>query len=439
LTIALPARPVGTPLQYNGRYLMRSGESLTAMTPDRLQAIFAERQPDFSAMPLPGTSLADLDPAAIERFRSLWHRKSGNDELLRLPAPQLLTDAELVGPDGTVKVAALVLLGKQAALARHLPQAELIFEYRSSEGSIPYQQRKEYRQGYLLYDDDLWNLINVRNEVQPVRDGMFIAQVPMFNDDVVREALLNAVCHREYRLGESIFVRQYPTLLEVESPGGLPDGITPETILQRQYRRNRLIAEALQKCGLIERSSQGVDKMFRLMLRHAKRRPDYSASDENRVLVRLYGEVQDPAFFNYLERLSRQTGVTLTLSDLLLLDEIRQGKVQRADEHVQRLLKESLVEKVSRGRGTRYILSKKYYAVAGQKGTYTRTRGLDRETNKALILTHLDHHGQGTIKEFEEVLAPLNRNQIHGLLKELRDEKKIRYVGSRRSGYWEKV
>jgi ATP-dependent DNA helicase RecG len=439
VVFAVPARPVGTPLQYNGRYLMRSGESLTAMTPEQLQIIFAERQPDFSALVLSGATIDDLDPAGIERFRSLWHRKSGNGELLRLSILQILSDGELIRPDGSVTVAALVLLGKPLALSRYLAQAELIFEYRSNEASIEYQQRMEYRKGYLLYDDDLLSLINLRNEVQAVRDGMFIAQIPAFHEEVVREASLNAVCHRDYRLGESILVRQYPTRLEIENPGGLPDGITPETILQRQFRRNRLIAEALQKCGLIERSSQGVDKMFRLMLRQGKRRPDYSGSDDNRVLVRLDGEIQDPEFFNFVERLRREKGLTLDLSDLLLLDDIRQGKIRTADDPVRRLMAQGLVEKVSRGRGTRYILSKKYYTVAGQKGAYTRKRGLNRETNKALILTHLEHHGRGTFQEFHEALDGLNRNQIHGLLNELREEGKIRHVGPRRYGYWEKV
>jgi ATP-dependent DNA helicase RecG len=440
LVFSVPARPVGTPLQHNGRYLMRCGGSLTSMTPERLQAIFDERRPDFSALIAPGATLDDLDPAAIERFRALWHRKTGNDELLRLSHGRLLADAELIDFNGGVTQAALILLGTRTALGRHLPQAEFVFEYRSSDGSIPYQQRKEYRQGYLLFDDDLWNTISLRNEVQPVRDGMFIGQIRAFNEEVVREALLNAACHRDYRLGESVFVRQYPSRLEVESPGGLPDNITPETIIQRQFRRNRLIAEALQKCGLIERSSQGVDKMFRLMILESKPRPDYSGSDENRVLLRLYAEIQDPEFLNFIQKVGKQKKLTFDLWDLLLLDDIRQGKVRAADDPVRRLVRQGAIEKVGRGRGTRYILSKTYYAVAGHKGAYTRERGLDRETNKQLILKHLDHHdGKGTIQEFLDVLKELNRNQVHGLLDELREERRIRFVGSKRKGYWEKI
>jgi ATP-dependent DNA helicase RecG len=436
----VPPRPVGTPLQYKGRYLMRCGESLTPMTPERLQVIFAEAQPDFSALTRPGATTDDLAPAAIDRFRTLWHRKSRSLDISRLPVSRVLADAELIDAQGGVTHAALILLGKPKALSRHLAQAEIVFEYRNSQSSIPYQQRREFRQGYLLFDDELWNTINLRNEVQPVREGMFIGQVKAFNEEVVREALLNAVCHRDYHLGEAVFVRQSPSKLEIESPGGLPGGITPETIIQRQYRRNRLLAEALQKCGLIERSSQGVDKMFRLMILESKLRPDYSGSDANRVVLRLFSEVQDPEFLSFLAKATKRPKGDFDLTDLLLLDDVRQGKVQTATEDVRRLVAEGLIERIGHGRGTRYILAKKFYTTAGLKAAYTREKGLDRETNKALILTHLDNHeGRGTIQELEAVLKDLRRSQIHGLLQELRDEGKVQFVGNKRSGYWQKV
>lgn len=440
VAFTVPSRPRGSPLHYNGRYLMRSGESLVPMTPERLQAIFAEGQPDFSARVCPAATTADLHPAAIERLRSLWHRKSRNDDLLGKDARQLLADAELIDHAGGLTYAALILLGTDEALGRHLAQAEVIFEYRLDEASIPYQHREEYRKGYLLFDDALWDQINLRNEVQPAREGMFIAQIRNFNEAVVREGLLNAVCHRDYRLGESVLVRQYPRRLEIESPGGFPEGITPENILHRQNRRNRLVAEVLQKCGLIERSGQGADKMFRLMIQEAKRRPDYGGSDAHRVLLRLDAEIQDPQFLRFLEKVGEPARKNWTVEDLILLDDIRQGKPTPADSRVRKLVDQGIVERISRGRGTRYILSKKYYAFAGQKGAYTRERGLDRETNKSLILSHLEHHGgKGVIQEFQQALRGLTRHQIGSLLKELKQEGKIRFVGERKFGHWERT
>src|SRR5579885_3106814 len=107
-------------------------------------------------------------------------------------------------------------------------QAELVFEYRSSEASGPAADREEYREGFFLWHDAIWNKINLRNDRQSYQDGLFRVELPTFDEVSVREALLNAVAHRDYRLGGSVFVRQYPQRLEVVSPGGLPPGVTPE-------------------------------------------------------------------------------------------------------------------------------------------------------------------------------------------------------------------
>ena len=72
ICFAIPGRPVGVPIQYNGAYWMRGGESLVPMTPDMLKRIFDEGQPDFSAAFCPAAKLEELDPAAIETFRTRW-------------------------------------------------------------------------------------------------------------------------------------------------------------------------------------------------------------------------------------------------------------------------------------------------------------------------------------------------------------------------------
>ena len=107
--------------------------------------------------------MSDLAPNAIEAFRKRWYRKSGNDELLHSTPEQLLEDAELVS-EGQITYAALILLGTYKALGKFMAQAEIIFEYRSRETSLPYQQRKEYRHGFFLYYDELWDTINLRND-----------------------------------------------------------------------------------------------------------------------------------------------------------------------------------------------------------------------------------------------------------------------------------
>jgi len=435
----VPGRPVGTPIAYQGVYWQRIGGSLRAMTPEVLRRIFDEAIPDFSAQVCPGADLASLNPEAIGRLRAMWRLKSGNDALDSLGDEQLLADAELI-IDGGITYAALILLGCERALGKHLGQAEVVFEYRSSDTSIPYQDRREYREGFFLYDDDLWTTINLRNEIQQYQEGLFRWNIPTFGEAVIREGILNAISHREYRLPGSVFVREYPRKVEIESPGGFPPGITPDNILSRQYPRNRRIAEVLAKCGLVERSGQGMDRMFADSISESKLPPDFAGSDEFRVVVTLHGQVRDPLFLRFLEEVGAERRSQFGAEDLLVLDLVhREAPIpEHLRPRLARLVDLGVLQVKGRGRGTTYLLSRRFYTIAGRRGVYTRRRGLDRETNKALLSRHIeDNRAEGTrLRELSDVLPALSRRQVQTLLHELRTEGRIHVVGRTRAARW---
>jgi ATP-dependent DNA helicase RecG len=433
LIFYVPSRPIGMPIQLDGAYWMRAGEDLVPMTPDRLGRIFAEAQPDYSSEICEAT-FADLDRGAVERFRAAWERKSGAPRATS--AVQLLEDAELI-IDGSVTLAALVLLGTTRALSRHLPQAEIVFEYRSNAASIEFQQRREFREGFFNYLDDLWETVNLRNELYSYQAGLFRREIPRFNEMATREAILNAVSHRDYRLAGSTWVRQCPEKIEIVSPGGFPTDVTPENILFRQNPRNRRIAEALARCGLVERSGQGADRMFETSLREGKLPPDFSDSDAYQVSVTLHGEVTEPLFLTFLEDLHQSRGTVMQTVDLIVLDAVRRSLPvpERVKERIPALVDLGAIERVGR---KKLVLAKRFYGLAGMKGEYTRKRGLDRDTKKALLLKHItDNSASGTpFEELAQVLPSHTRNEIKVLLRELRDSHQIQVVGTTRAARW---
>ena len=201
VVVTAPSRPVGVPIQYQGAYWMRRGAELIAMPPETLRRIFDEAQPDHSARICPGTSTDDLSIEAVERFRDMWRRASANSRLASLDRRQLLSDAELIDERGGVTYAALILLGEPRAVARHLAQAESIFEYRSQATTTDHEQRLEFKKGFLLYFDELWQTINLRNPTHQFTDGLLRIDIRGINETVAREAILNAIAHRDYRLG----------------------------------------------------------------------------------------------------------------------------------------------------------------------------------------------------------------------------------------------
>lgn len=436
----VPARPIGEPRSLDGRYLMRSGSSLTSMTPEQLREVFDERSgPDHSAEFVRGAGEGDLDPQAIASFRELRWRRSQEAAVRDVPTSQLLADAELV-VDGRVTLAALVLLGSRSALARWLPQAELIYEYRASEADIDSQERLEHRAGFLLWSDELWRRIDLRNPRQPVPDALVLDQIRTFNERVVRELLLNAVAHRDYRLGGSIVVRQFPERMEVVSPGGFLPGVTPENVLSRHVPRNRRIAEALQHCGLVERSGQGYDRIFRYSIEESKALPDFTGTDPYQVAVTIQGTVRDPRFVVFLRRIAREEGRRFSVEDLMILDRVHRAEpiTDALKPRLARLREQGVLETVGRGRGQRVMLARRLYEFLESRGEYTRKRGLDTETNKALLVRHIVENGAAgsPIQELLEVLPSHSRQQVKMLLQELRAEGKIELHGRTRGGRW---
>jgi ATP-dependent DNA helicase RecG len=439
LVVHVPARLPGTAWQINGRYMKRAGDELTALTDGELKAYFAETGPDFSAEICVDASIADLSSPAIAFFRDRWAKKDRDDRKSLWTDAETLANAELVDSDRPL-YAALILFGTREALGRFLPQAELIFEYRSSEASGPAAAREEYREGFFLWQDTIWTAVNLRNDRQSYQDGLFRVELPTFDEVPVREALLNAVAHRDYRSGASIFVRQYPHRLEVVSPGGFPAGIDASNVLDQQNPRNRRLAEALGKCGLIERSGQGMNLMFETAIRHGKPLPSFAGTSDSQVWLTLDGLIKSPSFVRFIERLGQETIRSFSTDDFLALDCVHRELplTDRLKTRITGLVAVGAVESTGRGRGIQYLLSKRFYAALGEKGVYTRRKGLDRDTNKALLEKHLS--GQGAVgaalSELRQVLPSVSEKGVQSLLNELRREGRIALSGSRRWARW---
>lgn len=439
LIVHVPPRLPGTAWQYRGRYLKRAGDALIPLGEAELRAIFAETGPDFTAEIVPGAGLGDLEPVAVSEFRKRWLRKSGNPRLATMSDEQILQDSSLIDGGG-ITYAALILLGRTVAITRHLAQAEVIFEYRSAEAAGPAADREEYREPFLLFHDRLWTKINLRNDRQSYQDDFFRYDIPTFDETAIREGILNAICHRDYRLGGSVFIRQYSRRLEIVSPGGFPPGVTLENIADQQNPRNRRLAESLNRCGFIERSGQGVNLMIERAIRQTKPLPDFSRSTAHEVFLTLAGSIQNPAFLRFIERLGEDALSRFQTLDFLALDTLAHGQhlTPEMKTRLPDLIAAGAVESQGRGKGQRFFLSRELYKEMGSPGSYTRLRGLDHETNKALLLKHLQVAGAAgaPIREFEGVLPAQSRTNIRRMLSELREEGLVDLLGNSRAQRW---
>jgi ATP-dependent DNA helicase RecG len=299
------------------------------------------------------------------------------------------------------------------------------------------QQREEFRIGFFACFDKIWELINLRNDKQHYQEKVQIFDISTFNERIVREAILNSVAHRNYQNAGSIFVTQYRDRLIVENPGGFPNGVTVENILDCQSPRNRRLAEVFALCGLVERAGQGMNLIYELSVRESKQLPDFTGTDAFKVKLTLNGLMLDERLVKLLKQITNEQSVVLTTDDFLIINALFHG--QQLGENLLRrapyLADNGIIEKVG---AKQYVLARSFYELTGTTGVRTRKVGLDKETNKTLILRHIQGNGaKGTpFGELQQVLPSHSRRQIQGLLYELSEEKLIKVVGATSSAKW---
>ena len=287
LVTYVPSRPVGEVLTFDGVPLMRTGESLRNMPNDVLRAILNEQESDFSAKICDGLTIDDLDENAIKTLKQKYAAKQINPAFVRQTDEQCLIDVGLL-VNGRLTYAALILLGKAEKIKEYLPQCAINLEYRRNSAQIAFDNRRIFVSPYFLLIEDLWKTIDARNRDIHIQIGLYIIDVPELNDEVIRESVNNAVAHRDYSKTSEIVIKQSPAEFAVLSHGGFPPGVNIENILTiSSTPRNRLLADVLTKTGLVERSGQGVDKIFYQNISDGKGFPSYTDSDLFQVTLRI--------------------------------------------------------------------------------------------------------------------------------------------------------
>ncbi len=423
VVIEVPTHPVGKVLKFRDVPLVRIGEELITMPDEMMRQILNEQDPDFSSKICDGATYNDIDEWAVEILKRKYAAKQENTSFLSLPSQQVLSDLGLT-IDDKVTFAALILVGKQESLQRFLPQAKIILEYRKTESQISYDNRGEYSEPFFKMSDDLWHDINLRNGKIDVQDGLYVFNIPLFNESVIREAINNAIAHRDYHQTGEIFIKQYETSMEIVNPGGFPYGVTVKNIIQATSTpRNRLLADILAKTGIVERSGQGVDKIFRVTLSEGKRPPSYDGSDDFRVELHLSAEIEDPAFAKFINAKQRELSEEekLTVFEIITLNQIREKQCDELNhKSIDSLLKKRMIEKRGRTKGTHYVLSKEYYEFTDEKGEYSRQAKWNDSQAQQMILAHFTSFPQAKMRDFEAILSEhITRRQIRRIVKQL--------------------
>ncbi|TBW08715.1 ATPase [Azotobacter chroococcum] len=406
---------------------------------------------DVSAQPVAGASLADLDPLERERLRQAVQQYGGDRVLLELD-DEALDGALLLTarqPDGSrvPTLTGLLLVGRETSLRQLVPTHEFAFQVLAQQAV----RFNEFRRFPLLKALD-WLETNFRpyNPEEELQVGLFRVPVPKVDLGAFREAVANALIHRDYHRLGAVHVRLEDDALVVSNPGGLVDGVTLANLLVTEPRpRNPALADAMKRIGVVERSGRGVDKIFRGMLKFGRPAPDYSYTSAQSVVLRLPTTEADLEFRRLVVEEERRRHAELPIDSLIALAALRELKRLSADalaERIQRdatsakrtleaLTEAGLVEAHGATRARSYTLSATLYQAVGDKAAYTRQLGFSPIQHEQMVLSYVRQHGQIKRAEVME-LCRLSESQAKKLLARLRDEQRLTQGGERRGSYY---
>jgi ATP-dependent DNA helicase RecG len=266
----------------DGRVLIRAGTQNRPLGGEEIRHLAATKSSsDFEAEPVPGASRADLDDDIIAEY--LEKRQQRQRRVITQAPDELLREMGALDEAGHPTTSGLLLFGRNPQ--QFMPQAGLVFvkfvgtEPRGEDGLAGYGRREEFAGPLARVIEAAWQVVWGEMSVGAVVKGLERQDIAEYPPFAVREALVNAVCHRDYRLkGRRIEMRMYSDRLEVISPGGLPGFITVDNLVEEHFSRNPRLVAGLFQWGYIEELGLGIDRMIEDMVQGGHPPPKFKAA-----------------------------------------------------------------------------------------------------------------------------------------------------------------
>ncbi len=401
---------------------------------------------DPTAEPVAGLDQSALDPLEIERLRQLIQVRLPSSPLLNLGEAELLEQTGITH-GGIPTSAGILLVGKEPIIREHFRSHEI--EYLRMKSDTEYERRETFHCGLLRALEEVYRNVELYNAITSIQVGLFRYEIKDFPEETYREAVLNAVLHRDYLAPGAVFIKHYPDRMEISNPGGFLPGITPENILrQDSHPRNRHLAEVLRRIGLIEKAGMGVKRMFHTQLLSGKEPPRYWTDGASVRLTLMNGTLDEP--FVRFVRQREKDGNPLGLDELLVLSALRrqrelalpeaaailQLELPRTREILMGMVRSGLLERSGIRKGQVFRLSGSVYRKLGESVAYIRERGIDALRYEELILEFVRRHGRITNRQVRELLG-VTVDHAKRLLTKLSQNGKLRRRGGGRSTYYE--
>lgn len=398
---------------------------------------------DYSAQPVPGADYDDLDKVERERLRNIIRAYRGESILLELNDEELDKALQLVTINDdklTPTFCGLLLIGKRDALKKHMPTAESAIQVLSG---TDIKVNESFHLPILAAFEKIVEYFSAWNKSEELELGLFRMSIPDYDIRAFREALVNAYCHRDYSVLGRVRIQISDEGMIVSNPGGFIEGINKDNLLDAEpHGRNPVLADAMKRIGLAERTGRGIDRIYEGSLLYGRLLPDYSQSSSTMVKLFIPKGPTDSAFISMISLEQQRTGKSLPIYTLLILNTLKRFNRLTSQEitdelkldenriraSIEMLVSSGMIEAGGTGRGRYYMLSSKYYKSINNTAAYVRQKDIDYIRYDELVLELL--RKQGYVRRADVVdLLHVTKPQAFRILNRLAKNKKIVLVG----------
>ncbi len=429
----------------DGRCLKRLGKNSKPYYPDEMSHKYASIQSlDFSGQILTDSTVEDINVLEIYNLKEKLKMRDPKSSLPELEDMSFLRDLGLIKEDEGIDrltIAGLLFVGKETAINRLLPQAEVIYLHYSEDNMEEYDSRLDLKQPIISVIDRLTEKIQNTNKIVNVQVGLFRLEVEDFSEKVFQEALFNALSHRDYLNMGAVYVKHYPDRIVIENPGAFPEGVNEKNIITHPSTpRNKLIAETLQRLKYVQRTGQGVDIIFREMISSGKPYPQYHTYSEA-VTLTIFSAIDDVNFVKFIASEQDKLQKVLPLPELMILRYLTDNKriilsevhgltqlsMAEARKSCNNLVRDGLIGLS----GKEYMLTAKVYDAIKSDVEYTQDTVIRYVKAKSLIEEYLQSAEFITNEKIRE-LCGFTRQQARTTLDKMRSEGILRLEGQGR-------
>lgn len=276
--LEIHVEPYPSPVSYKGEYHYRSGSTKQELKGAALSRFLLKRQGlHWDGVPLPGLALGECSPAALQWFRDKAARSGRVDDAVLGDGDAVLLASLQLEEDAHLKRAAALLFGKLPE--RFVPGAWIKIGFFVTDDDLRYQD--EIHGDLFAQVEKTLELLHTKYLKAYISyEGIQRLETFLFPRQALREALLNAVIHKDYSSGIPIQISVYEHQIVLWNAGHMPEGWTLERLLGKHPSKpaNPLVANAFFRAGYIESWGRGIEKIARECRSHDIEPPGYDFS-----------------------------------------------------------------------------------------------------------------------------------------------------------------